>query len=544
MNAVRACLSLVVACLLLSPLEVAAAEQTSTRTEDVIYGRKFGTALTMDVFTPAKPNGLGVILVVSGGWYSAHEAINPIFFQNVLDRGYTVFAVVHGSQPKFTIPEILSDMHRAVRFIRHHAKGYGIDPDRIGIMGGSAGGHLSLMQWTAGAPGNPDAADPVERESSRVQAVACFFPPTDFLNYGKEGEIALGRGVLKDFPAPFDFEEMSQEKKDFVKITDEEKIQEIGKQISPINHVSSDDPPTLIVHGDADTLVPIQQAEIIVDKLEEAGVKAELITKPGAGHGWGDFPADIAKFADWFDKHLRPGKNGEATTDEKTAASRFEVPATDEGIPGAGPIRRHDWFKTLWRERREKFAKENDKDKGAVVFFGDSITQGWSDDFRGKFPGLKAANRGISGDTTRGMLYRLEEDVLAVKPKAVVMLMGTNDRDEEASPETIADNIKLILERLRENDEEMPIALCLVMPSSPSKNRRPGKIKELNRLLTEAAKDFKQVTVVDTWSIFANDEGNAKEEEFPDLLHPNDAGYEKWAKALRPALKNAKLLNE
>src|SRR5918993_1544040 len=106
-----------------------------TRTEDVIYGRKFGTALTMDVFTPAKPNGLGVILVVSGGWYSAHEAINPIFFQNVLDRGYTVFAVVHGSQPKFQIPEILGDMHRAVRFVRFNAKKYGIDPERIGITG-------------------------------------------------------------------------------------------------------------------------------------------------------------------------------------------------------------------------------------------------------------------------------------------------------------------------------------------------------------------------------------------------------------------------
>jgi lysophospholipase L1-like esterase len=291
-------------------------------------------------------------------------------------------------------------------------------------------------------------------------------------------------------------------------------------------------------------LVPIQQATIIVDKLEEAGVEAELITKPGAGHGWGDFPADIAKFADWFDKQLKPGTNGEAATDHETASSRFEVPASDEGIPGAGPIRRHDWFKPIWRERREKFAKEQDQGQGAVVFFGDSITQGWGDDFRDQFAGLKAANRGISGDTTRGMLYRLEADVLAVKPKAVVMLMGTNDLDENASPETIAGNVKLILERLREHDGEMPIALCLVMPSSPSKNRPPEKIKELNRLLTEAAKDFKQVTVVDTWSIFANDEGNAKEEEFPDLLHPNDAGYEKWSKALRPALKEAKLLNE
>jgi acetyl esterase/lipase len=276
------------------------------RIDNVIYGRRFGTALTMDVFKPEEPNGLGVIWVVSGGWFSADEAMEMAlaFFRPVLDRGYTVFAVVHGSQPKFTIPEILTDMHRAVRYIRHHADDYGVDPDRIGIMGGSAGGHLSLMQGTAGTAGDAKSPDPVERESSRVQAVACFFPPTDFLNYGKEGEIALGRGVLKDFRAPFDFEEWDAETKRFIEIQDEAKLLEIGKQISPITHVSADDPPTYIVHGDADKLVPIQQAKLIVEKLTNEGVPAELSTKPGAGHGWGDFPKDVEKFADWFDEHL------------------------------------------------------------------------------------------------------------------------------------------------------------------------------------------------------------------------------------------------
>ena len=125
--------------------------------------------------------------------------------QEFIRRGYTIFAVVHGSQPKYTIPEILLDMHRAVRYVRHNAKQYDVDPGRIGIYGGSAGGHLSLMQGTAGNAGNPTAVDPVERASSRVQAVACFFPPTDFLNYGKEGQEALGAGILKNFRAPFDF---------------------------------------------------------------------------------------------------------------------------------------------------------------------------------------------------------------------------------------------------------------------------------------------------------------------------------------------------
>ena len=231
------------------------------RTEDVIYGRKFGTALTMDVFQPPKPNGAAVIFCVSGGWFSAHESVNTAFAAELLKRGYTVFEVVHGSQPKFTIPEVLQDMHRAVRYIRSHAADYGVDPQRIGISGASAGGHLSLMQGTAGTAGDASAKDPIDRESSRVQAVGCFFPPTDFLNYGQPGENAIGRGVLKNFRAPFDFEEFDQETKHFVPITDEARILEIGREISPSPHVTPDDPPTLIIHGDADKLVPIQQAQ-------------------------------------------------------------------------------------------------------------------------------------------------------------------------------------------------------------------------------------------------------------------------------------------
>ena len=290
-----------------------------TRTEDVVYGRKSGVALTMDVFTPQKDaNGLGVILVVSGGWFSAHEAISLPFVEPLVGRGYTVFAVVHGSQPKFTIPEILQDMHRSVRYIRHHAEKYKIDPDRIGIYGGSAGGHLSLMQGTAGDAGNPTSKDPVEKESSRVQAVACFFPPTDFLNYGKPGEDALGRGILAGFKAPFDFHEQDEKTKTFERITDESKRREIGRQISPITHVSDDDPPTLIIHGDADKLVPIQQAEIIVAKLKEAGVEAKLVVKPDAGHGWANITEDLTLFADWFDATPEEVRMKEEREDEVT----------------------------------------------------------------------------------------------------------------------------------------------------------------------------------------------------------------------------------
>jgi dipeptidyl aminopeptidase/acylaminoacyl peptidase len=125
------------------------------------------------------------------------------------------------------------------------------------------------------------------------------------LNYGKPGENSLGRGVLAGFKAPFDFHERDAKTGTFERITDESKILEIGRQISPITHVSADDPPTLIIHGDADKLVPIQQAESFVAKLKEAGVEARLVVKPGAGHGWADLPKDMELLADWFDRHLK-----------------------------------------------------------------------------------------------------------------------------------------------------------------------------------------------------------------------------------------------
>lgn len=296
----------VIVILLVAPICRAGDDAPHTRVSDVVYGHKEGVALTMDVFTPKKDaNGAAVIWVVSGGWVSSHGNINPKVAEPFTKRGYTVFEVVHGSQPRFTIPEILLDIHRSVRFIRSHAKDYKIDPERIGISGISAGGHLSLMQGVAGNAGNPKAADPVERVSSKVQAVACFVPPTDFLNWGEKGKDAIGRGPLAAFKAPFDIKYFDQKTKTLERVSDEKKIVEMGKQISPITHVSAKSPPTLIIHGEKDPLVPIQQAEIMITRLKEAGVPAELTVKKGAGHVWADMLSDISLCADWYDKYLK-----------------------------------------------------------------------------------------------------------------------------------------------------------------------------------------------------------------------------------------------
>jgi acetyl esterase/lipase len=265
-----------------------------TRTEDVIYGRKFGMALTLDVFQPEKPNGAAIFYIVSGGFFSDHNSINPGFYQPLLDHGYTVFAVVHGSQPRFIIPEIEQDVHRAIRYVRHNASRWGVSPDKFGITGMSAGGQLSLTIGTQGQPGKADAPDAIDRESSAVQAVACFFPPTDFLNWSKPEEDWLDYDLTRQFAPAFGPKSKTRAGR-----------QELGKEISPINYVTSNMPPTLVMHGAADRLVPINQARIFEQKCKEAGAPFKLIIKPGADHGWAGMDKDMAVFADWFDEHLR-----------------------------------------------------------------------------------------------------------------------------------------------------------------------------------------------------------------------------------------------
>lgn len=279
-----------------------AAAREPVRLRDVVYGRKMGVALTMDVFKPApsvKPSGIGVVWMVSGGWVSRHEAINPGLSKFFNDRGHTVFQVVHGSQPRFTLPEIVEDIHRAVRFIRGHAAEYGVDPERLGICGGSAGGHLSLMMAAYGSVGDPSAKDPIDRLSSRVNAAAAFYPPTDFLNYGKQGQRALSYEELRPFWHVFAVPANATE----------EQRDTAARTFSPLYGLSKESPPILLIHGDADTLVPIQQSQEVMDKLEALKVPHRLVVRKDQKHGWAGMEKDLALMADWFEEHLsKPAK--------------------------------------------------------------------------------------------------------------------------------------------------------------------------------------------------------------------------------------------
>ncbi|WP_437230625.1 alpha/beta hydrolase [Planctomicrobium sp. SH661] len=276
------------ALLWISLLAQAARAEGPVITPDVVYGHKAGMALTYDVIRPEKPNGAGILFMVSGGWVSTwfppehlvgNAGQNPSPFNLLVDRGYTVFVVRHGSSPYFKVPDAVADVRRAVRFIRMHAADYGIDPNRLGVFGASAGGHLSLMLGTAADDGLPESNDPVEHASDRVQAVVAIFPPTKIDEFFK----------LKDqFPALAFPEHQAAE-------------------VSPLLHVSRDDAPTLLVHGDKDDLVPLSNSERIAAEFHKAEVPTELIVIPGAAHGFQGQDQIRCQNAmlDWFDKYLK-----------------------------------------------------------------------------------------------------------------------------------------------------------------------------------------------------------------------------------------------
>ena len=210
------------------------------------------------------------------------------------------------------------------------------------------------------------------------------------------------------------------------------------------------------------------------------------------------------------------------------------APEAEATLPGEGALRRYEGYVKRWNTVRPQWAADVAKDQGAIVFLGDSITQGWGVDFKKSFDGLKLANRGIGGDTTRGMLIRLQEDVLSLHPKAVVLLMGTNDIETEVPAEAIGRNFQKIVATLKAHDPKMPVIVCRIFPSSASKKRPKETILAVNELIAAAVKNDPQFTVLDTYALFANAEGDALPALFPDLLHLNAAGYAKWASALRP----------
>jgi len=256
---------------------------------DIVYGHKDGLAMTMDLFRPeVEANQAGIMFIVSGGWYSRWAPPEQMqsLFQPYLDEGYTVLAVRHGSSPRYAIPEIVSDVQRAVRFIRKNAEQWGIDAERLGVMGMSAGGHLSLMVGTTGDDGDDDAEDEVERASSRVAAVVALVPPTDLRVAVWEAPESLP--AYRNFPA-LDLE------------------MELAERYSPVVQASPNDAPALVMMGGKDELVPPKHGKWMAEAFEREGVEHKLVVLPNMGHNLitEDTREEVlGEIIGWFDKHL------------------------------------------------------------------------------------------------------------------------------------------------------------------------------------------------------------------------------------------------
>jgi acetyl esterase/lipase len=270
--------------------------------KNVIYGMYSGLALLMDVYYPAKSNGIGIVFVAGSGFYAPIEfnatplkdlRITAPIANGLTDRGFTVFAINHRATPRFQYPDPVEDVQRAVRFVRANAKTYGIRPDRIGGAGESSGGHLVSMAGVLEGKGTPDDPDPVNQVSGRVQAIVALYAPFDLLFQAENVGAAVGLLVGGRNPRS------DPEFKRF-------------RNASPISHVTSDDPPFLMMHGDADTTVLIGQSAQMEKTLKNAGVEAKFIPVPGGAHGLnfgfkdGDprLPDYVGEAARWFERHL------------------------------------------------------------------------------------------------------------------------------------------------------------------------------------------------------------------------------------------------
>jgi acetyl esterase/lipase len=268
------------------------------QTKDVVYGEVHGTGLLMDVFVPTgKTNGLAIVDVVSGAWYSDRNKIRdhtlaqlyPIFCA----RGYVVFAVRPGSRTRYTGAEMEEHVELGIRYAKEHAAEYHVDPERLGLTGASAGGHLATLTALQPKEGKPEAKNPLDRQGTAVKACGVFFPPTDFVDWSGDGKPG-DPNVL----GPLLFVGGAKGHSD-------EELLAQARAISPLYQVKGKPAlPFFLIHGDADKTVPLSHSKKLVDAIQAAGGDARLLVKEGGGHPWMTLPEEVKKLADWFDQRL------------------------------------------------------------------------------------------------------------------------------------------------------------------------------------------------------------------------------------------------
>lgn len=238
---------------------------------DLAYGKERPETQVIDVYLAESETPVpAMIYIHGGGWRAGSKRPIPGLLANGVAEGwFSVVSVGYRFTDVATHPAQVNDCLRAIQFVRHHATEWNIDSTRIGVTGGSAGAHLSLWVALADDAADADAADPVARQSSRVSCAVGFAGPTDWSLLAEIDHQHPAYRQLLGYEPGTPAGEMSAEKK---------------ASVSPISHVSGDDPPILLVHGDADDIVPIEHARRLDAKLDEAGVASDLIEVEGGGH--------------------------------------------------------------------------------------------------------------------------------------------------------------------------------------------------------------------------------------------------------------------
>ncbi len=272
--------------------------------QDVVFAEVHGTGLLMDVFTPTGPaNGRAIVDVASGAWHSDRSKIRDHtlaqLYTTFCGRGYVVFALRPGSKTRYTALEMDQHVKLGIRYVKENADKYGIEASKLGLTGASAGGHLATLAALTPTASDPIAKNKMDRHDTSVAAVAVFFPPTDFLEW-RDGKM-IDPKVL----APLLAVGANSAKEGALNGKSNEELQEMAKAISPLYQVRKPSVPFLLIHGDADEVVPLSHSQKLVEAIQSAGGSAELIVKQGGGHPWLTLPIEVAVMADWFDKQLK-----------------------------------------------------------------------------------------------------------------------------------------------------------------------------------------------------------------------------------------------
>jgi acetyl esterase/lipase len=251
----------------------------------------------LDLFLP-KDDGKSlrpaVIVIHGGAWRGGDKKDMRILAEPLAQRGYVVAAINYRLAPKWSYPAQLDDCQRAVRWLRKNAKEFRVDPKRFGAAGASAGGHLALLLGTREVR---DDSDPeLKGISSKVRCVLSICGPTDLTDkrYAQAAQDSdLGKILIEFIGKPYD------------------EAPEIWKEASPIYHVSPDDAPTFIIHGDRDSIVPFEQSVRFAEALKKVGVEVQLVAIKGMDHGpttpeqQDELMKAFGKALEFFDKHLK-----------------------------------------------------------------------------------------------------------------------------------------------------------------------------------------------------------------------------------------------